>query len=242
MIKPGWPAPSHIIAGVTDRKGGVSEGSYASNNLAMHVGDNPEHVQQNRDRLDQALPGNKQWQWLEQVHGIDVIHAPTGKVEVGDASYTNKPGVVCTVLTADCLPILLCDREGKEVAAVHAGWRSLCAGVIEEAVSCFSAKPENILSWMGPAIGPQQFEVGEDVVLAFKQANCGEQSVKAFSSIGNGKYLADIYELGRIRLRSLGINAIYGGGLCTVTDKEYFYSFRRDNVTGSMASFVYINC
>lgn len=241
MITPDWPVPSLIIAGVTQRKGGVSEGVYASNNLAMHVGDNPQHVQNNRDALDKSLPGRKQWQWLEQVHGIDVVAAPTCKVEVADASYTDKPNVVCTVLTADCLPILLCNKQGTEVAAIHAGWRSLCGGVIENAVAKFAAKPEDILAWFGPAIGPQQFEVGEDVVKAFKQANCGEQSASAFTPTANGKFLGNIYQLAKIRLNSLGVNAVYGGDLCTVTDAENFYSFRRDDVTGRMVSFIYIN-
>lgn len=241
MIRPDWPAPAHIIAGTTQRQGGASTGPYVSNNLAMHVADNPVHVQQNRDALDRQLPGNKQWQWLEQVHGVHVVQAPTCSVEVGDASYSDKPGVVCTVLTADCLPILFCDTAGTEVAAIHAGWRSLCGGVIENAAACFKAGPETMLAWMGPAIGPQQFEVGEDVVNAFEQASCGAESVSAFRPLGNGKYLGDIYELARIRLRSVGIHAIHGGGLCTVTDSANFYSFRRDDVTGRMVSFIYIN-
>jgi YfiH family protein len=240
MIKPEWPVPAHIVAGVTWRTAGVSEGVYASNNLAMHVGDNPLHVEQNRKALDAQLPGQKQWQWLEQVHGVAVVDAPTCAVEVADASFTNKANVVCTVLTADCLPVLLCDVTGKEVAAIHAGWRSLCGGVIENALDKFSAEPSTILAWLGPAIGAQQFEVGEDVVTAFQQAPCGQLSKAAFVARGNGKYLADIYQLARIRLHSKGVSAIYGGGLCTVSDAENFYSFRRDNATGRMASFIYI--
>jgi hypothetical protein len=241
MIKPNWPAPSHIIAGVTQRIGGVSEGVYASNNFGLHVGDNAQHVNTNRQQLDALLPAKKHWQWLEQVHGVDVIHAPTGKVDIADASYTHTTQVVCTVLTADCLPILLTDEKGNEVAAIHAGWRSLCKGVIENTIAQFSANPQTLLAWLGPAIGPQHFEVGNDVLQAFRSANCGEQSQAAFIAKNNNKYLCDIYQLAKIRLYSLGVTQIFGGDLCTVSDSDNFYSFRRDNITGRMVSFIYIN-
>lgn len=236
-----WPAPKNIVAGFTTRSEGVSSSPFESFNLAMHVGDNAEHVLQNRTQLDQALPSEKSWQWLEQVHGVDVVEASRcDEVLVADASFSNQKNKVCVVMTADCLPILLCDKKGSEVAAIHAGWRSLCYGVIENAVAKFTTNKGDILAYLGPAIGPDAFEVGEDVKAAFFSQNCGQESLAAFkASDVEGKYLADLYQLARLRLQSVGVTAIYGGGLCTYNDKNRFYSFRRDNVTGRMASFIY---
>jgi len=234
-----WPAPSNIIAGVSLRQQGCSSGPYSSFNLATHVGDNANIVAENRAALDHALPGVKKWQWLDQVHGVTVVEAPTGSIAVADASFTEENNVVCAVLTADCLPILLCDDQGKQVAAIHAGWRSLCGGVIENTVKQFSCHPHNVMVWLGPAIGPHAFEVGKDVVEAFQHQVCGEQSIRAFVAKGHDKYWADIYALANIRLAALGINQVFGGGLCTVNDDERFYSYRRDGITGRMASFIY---
>lgn len=233
-----WPAPAHIVAGVTTRAG--ENGIYGQNNLGLHVGDESQAVLQNRKALDEALPGEKYWQWLEQVHGVEVARAPVDGVPVADAAFTAVANTVCTVLTADCLPVLLTDDQGLEVAAVHAGWRSLCDGVIENAVACFTAPPGRLMAWLGPAIGPQAFEVGEDVRRAFQAGPAGRASMAAFNPAGRqGKYLCDIYQLARIRLQRLGVEAVYGGQLCTVSDKARFYSYRRDGVTGRMAGFIY---
>lgn len=236
-----WPAPKNIVAGFTTRTEGVSEAPFDAFNLAMHVGDNAQHVLQNRQLLQQTLPGEKSWQWLEQVHGVDVVEASRcDEVLVADASFSNQKNKVCVVLTADCLPILLCDKNGMEVAAIHAGWRSLCYGVIENAVAKFSENKGDILAYLGPAIGPNAFEVGEDVKAAFYSQNCGQASMAAFKkSHVEGKYLADLYQLARLRLHNVGVTEIYGGGLCTFSDEQRFYSFRRNNVTGRMASFIY---
>ena len=235
-----WPAPDNIVAGVTTRISGVSQSPYANNNLALHVGDDENSVNVNRQRLDEALAGIKKWQWLEQVHGVEVVKAPTGQVATADACYTDQESVVCTVLTADCLPVLLCNQQGSEVAAIHAGWRGLCDGVIEETVAAMTSPAEALMVWFGPAIGPLQFEVGHDVYKAFVAARCGAESASAFTATAKSdKYLCDIYHLARIRLASLGISRIYGGEFCTVTDQERFYSYRREGVTGRMASFIY---
>ena len=235
-----WSAPDNVFAGVTTRCEGVSHTPYAYNNLAQHVGDDAQLVDVNRQTLDEQLPGKKTWQWLEQVHGVDVVKSPTGGVSVADACFTDKQNVVCTVLTADCLPILLCNKQGTEVAAIHAGWRSLCAGVIENTVSAMKTKPEDLISWFGPAIGPNKFEVGESVHQAFSQAHCGSESLAAFTPTEeHNKYYCDIYLLAIIRLRTIGINNISGGHSCTVTERDKYYSYRRKGVTGRMASFVY---
>ncbi|HEY9034856.1 MAG TPA: peptidoglycan editing factor PgeF [Pseudomonadales bacterium] len=240
LLPADWPAPATIVAGVSCRAGGVSSGVYADNNLALHVGDNAGHVLENRRRLDASLPGDKRWQWLDQVHGVAVAEAACDRIIQADAAYSNRPGIVCAVLTADCLPVLLCDSRGLEVAAVHAGWRGLCHGVIENTVARFVAGPGELLAWLGPAIGPAHFEVGEEVRQAFAAQPAGPASMAAFVPAGSpGKYRADLYQLARIRLQALGVRQVSGGGLCTFADRRRFYSYRRDGVTGRMASFVY---
>lgn len=242
MIIPAhWPAPANIIAGFTTREGSAGIAPYNGFNLAQHVGDNAVQVEKNRLQLDQQLPEKKQWQWLEQVHGTVVVDAQDcDEVLVADAAFTDKPGKVCVVMTADCLPVLLCDKKGLQVAAIHAGWRSLCYGVIENAVARFSAGGSELMAYLGPAISVDAFEVGEDVRAAFLTQCCGEQSMQAFlPGVAAGKYQCDLYQLARIRLQHLGIDAVYGGGFCTFGDKERFYSYRRDGVTGRMASFIY---
>lgn len=233
-----WPAPANIIAGFTHRKNGDSIKPFEHFNLALHVGDDERQVIKNRRLLDLALPGKKRWQWLNQVHGNKVVTALGQDVPVADASFTHDKLQVCAVMTADCLPILLCDQSGRELAAIHAGWRSLCGGIIENTVSCFSSPKEELLAYLGPAIGPLAFEVGEDVRQAFGQRICAEKSMLAFSPLANGKYLADLYRLASIRLKNLGVERIYGGGLCTYKDSR-FYSYRREGETGRMVSFIY---
>lgn len=239
VIIPQWPLPEGVAACSSTRIGGVSEGDWHSLNLGAHCGDNPEHVEENRRRMFTAgrLPSKPVW--LEQVHGTQVLKL-TGEPYVSkraDASWSNTPGTVCAVMTADCLPVLFCNRAGTEVGAAHAGWRGLCAGVLEETVACFNDKPENILAWLGPAIGPKAFEVGPEVREAFMHAD--PQAASAFTPVGE-KYMADIYQLARQRLAALGVTQIYGGDRCTFTERDEFFSYRRDKTTGRMASFIWL--
>ncbi|MDM2935392.1 purine nucleoside phosphorylase YfiH [Citrobacter sp. Cu233] len=239
LIVPQWPIPQGVAACSSTRIGGVSMSPYDSLNLGAHCGDNPEHVEENRKRLFAAgnLPSKPVW--LEQVHGKDVLKLSGGPYlsKRADASYSNTPGTVCAVMTADCLPVLFCNRAGTEVAAAHAGWRGLCEGVLEETVACFADKPENIIAWLGPAIGPIAFEVGAEVRAAFMAKD--PQADSAFVLRGE-KYLADIYQLARQRLANVGVENVYGGDHCTFSESETFFSYRRDNTTGRMASFIWL--
>jgi YfiH family protein len=197
------------------------------------------HVEENRKRMFAAGKLPSKPVWLEQVHGKDVLKL-TGEPYASkraDASYSNTPGTVCAVMTADCLPVLFCNRAGTEVAAAHAGWRGLCAGVLEETVACFADKPENILAWLGPAIGPDAFEVGPEVRDAFMAVEAIADS--AFRPAGE-KYYADIYTLARQRLASVGVTQVFGGDRCTFSQKDDFFSYRRDKNTGRMASFIWL--
>lgn len=235
LILPDWPAPPNVLAFSTTRRGGVSRDRHASLNLGDHVGDDPQAVARNRDLLSALLPASPLW--LQQVHGVDVAEAERSVAGVtADAAWAHSVGHVCVVMTADCLPILLCDRNGSAVATVHAGWRSLCAGIVERVVRAMRIPAGDLLAWLGPAIGPQAFEVGGEVRAAFV-AHSGE-AAKAFVAHEQGKFLADIYCLARQRLAEVGVLAIYGGNLCTVADSERFFSFRRDGVTGRMGSFI----
>ncbi|WP_145513180.1 purine nucleoside phosphorylase YfiH [Yersinia massiliensis] len=239
LILPNWPMPAGVKACSTTRHGGISTPPYDSLNLGTHVGDVTASVSANRQRLV-ALAGLPQMPvWLEQVHGTRVLHLDgevTPNVQA-DAVYSRVAGQVCAVMTADCLPVLFCSVKGDEVAAAHAGWRGLCAGVLEQTLAQFNAAPASIMAWLGPAIGPQQFEVGEDVKQAFSDIDT--QAASAFIPSGS-KYLADIYSLARMRLQAAGIHAIYGGDHCTVTEKQQFFSYRRDGMTGRMASLVWV--
>lgn len=239
FISPDWPAHSRVCAFSTTRAGGASRGPYASFNLGDHVGDDPATVAQNRELLRAAfqLPGEPSW--LRQVHGIQVVDAAQADApREADGAWSAQPGVVCAVLTADCLPVLLCDRAGTQVAALHAGWRGLAAGVIEQGVGSLTAAPEDLLAWLGPAIGPHAYEVGPDVKAAFTQRNPSAEI--GFAPRGDGRYLADVYALARLRLTDLGVTNIYGGGFCTFTDRDRFFSFRRDGVCGRMASLIWL--
>jgi len=216
----------------------VSQGAFQSMNLADHVDDDPESVNKNRDILSAAL-NIKQPVWLQQVHGINVVDSRTAAHHCkADAVFTNRVGEVCNVLTADCLPLLFCNKQGTVVAAAHAGWRGLAEGVIESTVDAMQHKNQDIMVWLGPAIGPDCFEVGHDVFKAF--VNKDKSAIKAFTKTDNEHYLADIYYLARLKLNRLGIEQIYGGGLCTFSDEKKFYSFRRNPVTGRMASMIWI--
>jgi YfiH family protein len=240
MILPDWPASPRVKSLMTTRKGGVSSAPWSSFNLGDHVGDDPGHVAANRERLRQQLPAEPGW--LKQVHSAHVVELGRDLDREADASYTRHTGQVCAVLTADCLPVLFCDRAGSVVAAAHAGWRGLAAGVLEATVAAMRVPPEEVLAWMGAAIGPQAFEVGDDVRQAFI-ARYPEATV-AFvphPASSPGKWLADIYELARIRLNHAGVQAIYGGGRCTFSEVDSFYSYRRDCVTGRMAALIWLS-
>ena len=234
-IEPDWPAPANIRAASTLRGGGHSRGVFDSLNLGAHVGDDPDAVRSNRQRLRQELSVPAEPVWLHQVHGSRVICAHAPGDATGDAAVTDRAGTVCAVMTADCLPILLCNRKGTKVAAVHAGWRGLAGGVVEAAVSALG--DSDLLAWMGPAIGPSAFEVGEDVLQAFTErlGDCGE----AFTPGAEGRWHADIYRLARTIMGQMGVKAVYGGEDCTYSDPERFFSYRRDGQTGRMATLIW---
>ena len=238
-IEPEWPAPPRVRALTTTRSGGVSRGPYAGLNLADHVGDEPQAVRENRAMLQRELGLSEQPRWLEQVHGCDVvrIEGDAGGCK-GDAAVARESGRVCAVLTADCLPLLLCDRAGSRVAAVHAGWRGLLEGVIESALDALDLPGSELLCWLGPAIGPDTFEVGHEVRDAFIERDPG--SVQAFQPSPSGRWLADIHALALRRLAARDVGWVSGGGHCTVSEPSLFYSYRRDGATGRMASLIWI--
>ena len=239
-LTPSWPAPKNIHAATTFRSGGVSQNNFSSLNLAAHVGDNNERVLQNRNIIRDRLALPAEPVWLEQVHGNQAVNASLAEtLPHADASYTNQSGIVCAVMTADCLPLLVCSKDGMQVAAIHAGWRGLLAGVITNTLTAMqaSAARENFLVWLGPAIGPDCFEVGAEVREAFLEKS--DQFDQAFKPQHNGKWLADIYRLARSELAMLGVGEVYGGGYCTFTEHERFYSFRRDRHTGRMATLIW---
>lgn len=241
MLRPDWPAPPGVNGLMTCRTGGVSGPPWASFNLGDHVGDNPAHVAANRARLRQQLPAEPGW--LKQVHSVRVVELGRDPDREADAAFTRQAGQICAVLTADCLPVLFCDRAGSVVAAAHAGWRGLAAGILEATVAAMRVPPGEILAWMGAAIGPQAFEVGDEVRQAFVASH--PEAAAAFvphpASGPAPKWLADIYQLARIRLRHAGVQALYGGGRCTFSEADSFYSYRRDGVTGRMAALIWLD-
>jgi YfiH family protein len=245
-ITPNWPAPANVRACITTRVGGVSTAPYASNNFGLHVGDDPQKVTQNRAALSANLQLTKTPQWLEQVHGIKVVKAKSdGLVRTADGSYSSEIGQACLVMTADCLPILLCDQAGTQVAAIHCGWRSLAKGISAQVLDKFSTPRKNILAYLGPAISQPHFEVGVDVLEAFfKSARSPEHADAIASAFISAKrplhFYGDIYALARAELNALGITQIYGGDYCTYAESDRFYSYRRDGVTGRMASLVWL--
>lgn len=236
FITPDWPAPANVKALQTTRDGGVSTGVYASLNLGDHVKDQPQHVAANRQLLSTYLPSEPVW--LNQVHGVRVIDAALSScLESADASFTARKQVVCVTMTADCLPVLLCDQNGTVVAAIHAGWRSLCDGVIEATIAAMPVPANQLMAWLGPAIGPEAFEVGSEVRAQFMAQDA--QAESAFAAKGD-KWLGDLYTIARQRLQTLGVTQIYGGGRCTFSEPENFFSFRRDGDTGRMGCFIWL--
>ena len=236
MILPDWPAPARVHGLMTVRTGGVSQAPWSSFNLGDHVGDDPTHVAANRASLRRQLPAEPAW--LRQVHSARVVEAGRDPNPEADASFSRETGQVCAVLTADCLPVLFCDRAGSVVAAAHAGWRGLADGVLEATVAAMQVAPREVMAWMGAAIGPQAFEVGDEVRAAFVTQQ--PEAAAAFVPHAPGKWLADIYALARIRLGHAGVEAVYGGGRCTFNETDVFYSYRRDGVTGRMASLIWL--
>lgn len=248
LLRPDWQdIPSTIAALSTMRSGGVSLAPYDDGagggglNLGTHVGDSPIAVQENRARLRTLLPADPAW--LNQVHGVTVVDAAkVVGIPAADASFTTEPGVVCVIQTADCLPVLFCDLAGQVVGAAHAGWRGLAGGILENTVAAMrAAGAQEIAAWMGPAIGPARFEVGEEVRQAFIAGSA--LAAQAFVPVAAtpGKYMADIYQLATLALRRCGIARIAGGGYCTVAEPGRFFSYRRDQVTGRMSSMIWIN-
>lgn len=238
---PDWPAPQNVRSLVTTRNGGVSQGVFSSFNLGAHVGDDPFAVATNRERVMALVSGVPVW--LNQVHGTRVFDTASfsagDRPPEADASFSRKAGFVCTVMTADCLPVLFCDLAGTVVATAHAGWRGLLAGVLEEAIAAMDVPGQNLMAYLGPAIGPQAFEVGDEVRSAFVAAD--ETSAAAFRPSVSGKWLADIYLLARQRLAGQGVTRIYGGSLCSASESDRFFSYRRDGQTGRMASMIWLD-
>lgn len=237
---PDWPAPATVRAWQSTRRGGVSPAPYDSLNLGDHVADLPAHVAANRQRLHSALALPAAPCWLRQVHGTRVLEAGPGAVGAeADAVVLRRPGAVGAIMTADCLPVLFCDRQGSVAGAAHAGWRGLVAGILENTVVALGVPPRELLAWLGPAIGPTAFEVGEEVQAACLAAQ--PEAARAFLPGRPGKYLADLYALARLRLERAGVTAIYGGGRCTVNEAADFFSYRRDGTTGRMATLIWLD-
>lgn len=243
-LEPEWPLTDRVGALCTTRQSGVSEVPWDSFNQGLHVGDNPDHVIRNRRRLAQ-LAGLESGSigWLDQVHGTRVVELTpqtVAAVPEADASFTHHPGVACAILTADCLPVVLADENASVVGAAHAGWRSLCGGVLENLIDSLGVKRECLHAWLGPAIGPERFEVGPEVREAFISQHPESERAFVASPSRASHYLADIYELARIRLVHAGVTRIQGGGLCTVSDPVRFFSYRRDGQTGRMATLAWL--
>lgn len=258
-IAPDWPAPANVRAVSTTRSGGVSRGPYASFNLGTHVGDDPRAVAENRLQLRTELSLSREPHWLAQVHGAQVttighFDNPLSPTNVGDrvgvrvgkaaeettadAAITRSTREVCAIMTADCLPVLLCDRTGKTVAAVHCGWRGLAAGILENTLAAMRTPPTEILAWLGPAIGPEAYEVGDEVRAALTKAH--PEADQAFEPRAGGKWLCDICLIASQRLRRASVTHIYGGGFCTYSERERFFSYRRDGECGRMASLIWL--
>jgi YfiH family protein len=251
FLIPDWPAPAQVKSAITLRSGGCSRTPFDSNNLALHVEDSEADVQTNRQNLIKSLALPAQPLWLNQCHGIDLVYVPDylhepQQAATADGSYSDKANSVCAILTADCLPVLFCNQAGTQVAAAHAGWRGLCGGILRKTVDTFKGSPDQVMAYLGPAIGPQVFEVGGEVLQAFlnRAQNQSHQlavreAFKAVDSI-EGKYLADLYALARAELSASGVTEIYGGNYCSYSDSERFYSFRRESKTGRNASLIWL--
>ncbi len=239
LIEADWPAPRNVRAVATTRVGGVSVGAYASLNLGAHVGDDERAVKENRQRLRTALELAHEPVWLRQVHGTAVAEAKSYDAPpTADASFSSLRGHACAVLTADCLPVLFCDRDGTRVAAAHAGWRGLAGGVLESALRAMGVAPGRMLAWLGPAIEQNMFEVGSEVREQFVAWSA--DNAHAFAANARGRWQADLYDLARRELARLGVTQVFGGGFRCYADRDRFYSYRRDGTTGRMATLVWM--
>ncbi len=241
FIRPQWPAPNNISAFSTSRQGGVSPAPYDSLNLGINAKDRANNIQENRDILGKNLNLPSEPIWLNQIHSNIAIPASEhARYQEADASYTGQNNTICVVLTADCLPILLCNRQGTYVAAIHAGWRGLQKQIIESTLHTLPYDPNDLMVWLGPAIGPKYFEVGDEVRDLF--ITMDRDLINAFTLSKNNRWLCDIYAIARLQLKKLHITHIYGGDYCTYSDPSKFYSYRRDGAeTGRMASLIWIN-
>ncbi len=239
-ITPDWPLQDRVSALTTTRNGGVSVSPYDTLNLALHVGDQEPRVIANRTMLRERLQLAQEPKWLQQTHSNKVVDAAKVHADavIADASYTTEPDVACAVLTADCLPIVFSDESGACVGIAHAGWRGLLQGIIQSTVAAMSTCSPPAYAWLGPAIGPQAFEVGDDVYLPYTRQNAAFE--EAFTAIGPGKWRLDIYRAAKIVLAAADIFSVYGGDYCTYSDDEYFYSYRRSHCTGRIATLVWI--
>jgi YfiH family protein len=237
-IVPDWPAPAGVKSLITTRNGGVSTGAYSSFNLGLRSGDDERAVYANRVQLRRYLP--QEPKWLRQVHGSRVVEADgMNDIPAADASIARRPGTVCAVMVADCMPVLLCDVAASVVGVAHAGWRGLASGIVENTVRAMGIAPSALLAYLGPAIGPRAFEVGADVRDAFIAAD--DTAAQAFKTHREHKWLADLFQLARQRLARCGITRIFGGGLCSYTDSMRFYSYRRDQASGRMAALIWLD-
>lgn len=240
LIIPDWPAPKNIRAVSTTRRGGVSSPPWDSFNLGRHVGDLPSHVESNREKLAQLAQLPNEPFWLNQIHSTKVIEVQTVSdiLPEADASFSQQAKQVCVVMTADCLPVLFCDANGRQVAAAHAGWRGLCEGIIENTLATFECPMRDIHAWLGPAIGPKAFEVGSEVRSAFIQQQA--EAASCFTAYKD-KYLADLAQLAALRLQRAGVRSVSYAQRCTVSEPDTFFSYRRDGETGRLASLIWID-
>jgi YfiH family protein len=237
---PDWPAPPGVRAFVTERGGGVSTGAYASLNLGLHVGDDPDSVAENRRRLRRLAGLPAEPAWLAQVHGtriVDLDALEAAAPPEADGAVASRAGAVCAIMTADCLPVLLADRGGSRVGAAHAGWRGLAGGVLAAAVAAMRTPPERLVAWLGPAIGPAAYEVGDDVRSAFVRAD--PLAAACFAANPRGRWQADLYALARRSLAAAGVEAVYGGGFCTFAETDRFFSHRRQAPCGRLATLIW---
>ncbi|MFA9488134.1 MULTISPECIES: peptidoglycan editing factor PgeF [unclassified Mannheimia] len=239
-IIPNWNIPKHIHAFTTIRTGGVSKPPFDSFNLGNHVNDDPQDVAQNRALLVEKFHLPQSPLFLTQTHSTRVIELPySGEDIEADAVYTNQPNQVCLVMTADCLPVLFVSKDGKEIAAAHAGWRGLCDGILEETVAKFQCPRNEISAWLGPAISEKAFQVGKEVIEQFCAFDPRAEEAFIQDSSTSGKFLGNLYQIATQRLNKLGITEISGGEYCTYTQVDLFFSYRRDKQTGRMATLIW---
>lgn len=248
IITPEWPAPAQVKSAISTRQGGVSQAPYDSLNLATHVGDKAEDVARNRELLKAALQLDNEPVWLNQTHSDKVVDASVYVAgDEADACYTSVANKPCAVLTADCLPILVCNKQGTWVQAIHAGWQGIGRRIIEASILAYPGQKTDLMAYLGPAIGEESFEVRSDVVEACTADLTSAQKKifikKCFKPIEgkDGYFLGNLYELGRQRLHKCGVQAVFGGNFCTYKDSNRFFSYRRDKECGRMASLIWLS-